>query len=154
MKKRMYMIPLLIGFLIGFIVGDITTNANIETSSDMVSIEDVSIPVETSSPEVVSLGLCKLTAYCNESYPHVCNNGDSSVTATGTIPTVGRTVAVDPSVIPYGSEVIIYGKTYIAEDCGGAVRGNKVDILFDTHEEALKFGVRYAEVSYIVKEND
>ena len=100
-------------------------------------------------PNTVSLGVCKLTAYCKENYPHICNNGDSNVTATGTVPTVGRTIAVDPSVIPYGSEVIINGHTYIAEDCGGAIKGNKVDILFETHQEALQFGVQYAEVFVI-----
>lgn len=94
--------------------------------------------------------MCTLTAYCKENYPHICNNGDSTYTATGTTPTVGRTVAVDPSIIPYGSEVIINGHSYIAEDCGGAVNGNRIDILFETHEEALRFGVQYAEV-YVVK---
>ena len=96
--------------------------------------------------EITSLGIFKLTAYCCENYPHICNDGDSSTTATGTTPTPGRTIAVDPNVIPYGSEVIINGHSYIAEDCGGAVKGNRIDIVFSTHEEALQFGVRYAEM--------
>lgn len=104
--------------------------------------------------EIISLGECKISAYCKENYPHICNNGDSSQTATGTVPVAGRTVAVDPSVIPYGSEVIIDSHTYIAEDCGGAIKGNRIDILFDTHQEALAFGIQYAEVSYIPKESD
>ena len=111
----------------------------------------VSIDTTIKKPRVVSLGVCKTTAYCSENYPHICNNGNSSRTATGTVPTPGRTVAVDPKVIPYGSEVIINGHTYIAEDCGGAIRGNRVDILFATHREALQYGVRYVEVSYIPK---
>ena len=101
-------------------------------------------------PETVSLGVCKLTAYCKENYPHICNNGNSSSTATGTVPTVGRTVAVDPSVIPYGSEVIINGHTYIAEDCGGAIKDNRIDILLETHQDALEFGVQYAEVYVVI----
>lgn len=111
---------------------------------------------ERTTAEVdVKLGVCKVTAYCKENYPHICNNGDSSTTATGTVPTAGRTVAVDPSVIPYGSEVIISGhsNTYIAEDCGGAIKGNRVDICFDTHQEALNFGIQYLEVSYVIKED-
>jgi 3D (Asp-Asp-Asp) domain-containing protein len=102
--------------------------------------------------ETISLGECKLTAYCKENYPHICNNGDSSRTATGTVPVAGRTVAVDPEIIPYGSEVIINGHTYIAEDTGSAIKGLKVDILFETHLEALAFGIQYANVSYIPKE--
>lgn len=116
-----------------------------------VQAEDTS--VEQIEPEVTDVTettviVCKLTAYCSENYPHICNNGDSSTTSTGVIPIVGRTCAVDPSVIPYGSEVTINGHTYIAEDCGGAVKGNRVDILFATHQEALAFGVQYAEVEY------
>ena len=104
---------------------------------------------EEPAREPISLGIGKITAYCTENYPHICNDGESYKTATGTIPTVGITCAVDPSVIPYGSEVIVNGKSYIAEDCGGAIKGNGIDILFATHEEAMNFGVQYMEVAYI-----
>lgn len=77
------------------------------------------------------------TAYCP--CKQCCGKTDG-ITATGTIATAGRTIAVDPDVIPYGTEIIINGNTYVAEDCGGAVKGNDVDIFFDTHEEALNFG--------------
>ena len=92
---------------------------------------------------------CKLTAYCIEDYPHICNNGNASSTATGTKPTPGRTVAVDPKIIPYFSNVIINGNTYIAEDTGGHIKGNRVDIVFSTHQEALEFGVQYADVHWV-----
>ena len=115
-------------------------------------VEDVVFAQQTPVSELASIGVCKLSAYCRENYPHICNNGDSSSTATGTIPTAGRTIAVDPKVIPYGSKVIINGQTYIAEDCGGGIKGNRVDILFNTHKEALNFGIQYAEV-YVVKED-
>lgn len=84
------------------------------------------------------------TAYCACTY---CTDGDG-ITATGTQATAGRTIAVDPSIIPYGTEVIINGNTYIAEDCGAAIKGNKVDIYFDTHAEALQFG-RQTLTAYI-----
>lgn len=78
-----------------------------------------------------------LTAYC----PCVkCCDKNDGITATGTKATAGRTLAVDPSVIPYGTEIIINGNTYVAEDCGGAIKGNKIDVFFDTHAEALQFG--------------
>lgn len=97
-------------------------------------------------PELTELGIFKLKAYCGENRPHICNDGDSTETATGTTPKAGRTVAVDPSVIPYGTELYINGNYYIAEDCGGSIKGNVIDIYFDTHEEALNFGVKYAKV--------
>lgn len=98
------------------------------------------------TPELISLGEFKITYYCKENYPHICNDGDATTTATGTTPTAGRTIAVDPDVIPYGTEVVINNHTYIAEDCGGAINGNRIDIVVDTHEEALQLGVDYCEV--------
>ena len=124
------------------IIEEITTK---ETSPIVEEVKN-----EEVESNIISLGVCKLTAYCKENYPHICNNGDGNATATGAIPTVGRTVAVDPSVIPYGCEVIINGHTYVAEDCGGAIKGNKIDILFATHQEALDFGVQYAEVFMVI----
>lgn len=142
---------LLIGFVIGIVVGQLTVE--VDAMQKPITVEEPAIIIpETTTiiPEttVVSVGVCKLTGYCKENYPHICNDGDSTKTSTGTTPTVGRTVAVDPKVIPYGSKVTINGHTYIAEDCGGAIKGNKVDILFATHQEALEFGVQYAEVEY------
>lgn len=158
MKKFSYIIRIflvIIGFVVGFIFGSATTTASVEpvtkvvTVQEVVPVDEVSVPTTEDAPETISLDRCKLTAYCKENYPHICNDGDSTKTSTGATPTVGRTVAVDPTVIPYGSEVIINGHSYIAEDCGGAVKGNRIDILFATHQEALNFGIQYAEVKYI-----
>lgn len=71
-------------------------------------------------------------------------------TASGTRTTAGRTIAVDPKVIPLGSKVIINGKTYTAEDTGGAIKGKKVDIFVSSEREARKFGVRKLKV-YIIR---
>ena len=103
-------------------------------------------------PEIKSLGVFTATAYCCENYPHICNDGDSTYTATGTTPTEGRTIAVDPRVIPYGTEVLINGQTYIAEDTGGAIKGNRIDICFTKHADALEFGKRQVEV-FIINES-
>lgn len=97
----------------------------------------------TEQPKLKSLGTFKLTAYCACS--RCCGKCDG-ITATGTKATAGRTIAVDPTKIPYGTKVVIYGHTYISEDCGGAIKQNKIDIFFNSHTEALKFGVQYAEV--------
>ena len=79
------------------------------------------------------------TAYCP---CDKCSDGYGRATATGKTATAGRTIAVDPKIIPYGSKVTINGNTYIAEDCGGGIKGAKVDIFFDTHAETLKWGKR------------
>ncbi len=65
-----------------------------------------------------------------------------NLTATGTEPKAGRTIAVDPHVIPLGSHVFIDGHEYVAEDTGGAIKGNIIDIFVDSEEEAIEKGRR------------
>lgn len=95
-------------------------------------------------PELVSLGVWKITYYCCEPYEHVCGDGDG-LTATG-IPVAPGIVAVDPEVIPYGTTVVIDGVEYLAADCGGGIKGDRIDIAVPTHQEALELGVQYKEV--------
>lgn len=104
-----------------------------------VKIEMVEVKVE----EWVSLGEFTITAYCP--CEKCCGKCDG-ITKTGTIATQGRTIAVDPNVIEYGTTVMIDGNEYVAEDCGGAIKGNHIDVYFDSHDEALEFGIQKAEV--------
>lgn len=68
------------------------------------------------------------------------------ITATGTKAKRG-TVAVDPSVIPFGTKMFIPGYGYgIAEDTGGAVKDNRIDLFFDSVEEAMAWGRRTVTV--------
>lgn len=90
-----------------------------------------------------SIGEYTITHYCP---CEKCCGKTDAITATGTIATADRTIAVDPSVIPYGTEVIIDGKTYVAEDCGGAIKGNRIDIFCDSHSEAISRGKITREV--------
>ena len=60
-------------------------------------------------------------------------------------------VAVDPRVIPLGTRLYIPGYGYaIADDTGGAIKGNKIDLAYESRSEALKFGRRMIEV-YIIE---
>lgn len=70
-------------------------------------------------------------------------------TASGTVPKQGRTVAVDPGVIPLGTELWIDGDgPYIAEDTGSGIDGNTLDVFFDSHEQALNWGKREVQVAW------
>lgn len=117
---------------------------------DALTLEPTTEPTEA----LILLGEFKLTAYC--SCEKCCgksvNDPYYGITASGTIATAGRTVAVDPTVIPIGSEVVINDHTYIAEDVGGAIKENRIDVYFNSHEEALEFGVQYADV-YLTTNN-
>lgn len=70
-----------------------------------------------------------------------------SLTSTGVIAQEGKTIAVDPSIIPYGSTVLIDGKEYLAQDCGGAIKGNKIDIFSEYPKQE-----RYQVEIYIKRE--
>ena len=88
---------------------------------------------------------CKATAYTTQLQSW-------KKTATGTTARVGA-IAVDPRVIPYGTRMFIVSAdgsiTYgvaTAEDCGGNIKGNRIDLFFDTYDECISFGVRTCDV--------
>lgn len=96
-------------------------------------------------------GTFRITAYC--SCAKCCGKWASlnggGYTASGTKVKEGRTIAVYKDQIPFGTEVKIEGLgTYIAEDTGSAIKENCIDVYFDSHEEALNFGVKYLNVEY------
>lgn len=87
-----------------------------------------------------------ITAYC----PCIsCCGKTDGITATGTKATEGRTIAVDPTKIPYGTEVLIDGCVYVAEDCGGLIKGNKIDLFFNNHQSALEWGRQTKQVTIL-----
>ena len=92
-----------------------------------------------------SAGVYKITGYCSCSR---CCGKTSGRTASGTVATAGRTVAAS-AALPFGTQVNINGHTYTVEDRGGAIKGNKIDIYFSTHAEALAWGVRYLPVEIV-----
>ena len=97
----------------------------------------------------VYLGEYTLTAYC--ACAKCCGKWANGYTATGTLATEGRTIAVDPGVVPYGSKVLLIWPDgtqheYIAEDCGSGINGNRIDVFIADHEAARVFGVQHAAV--------
>lgn len=126
-------------------------------SQEAAGAEDEDERIEAA---LISLGEFKVTHYCPcekccgywATIRPLDENGDPIVyTASGTIAAQGRTIAVDPSIIPYGTEVLIRYEdgtehTYIAEDCGGSIKENRIDVYMDSHKAALNSGVKQVEV--------
>lgn len=112
-------------------------------------VDSVDITMIGSDPVLFSItAYCSCQICCGSYSPEV--RGGVAHTATGTVPEEGRTIAVDPSVIPYGTQVYIEGMgNYIAEDCGGSVDGNHIDVYFETHDAARAFGSRRLYVSIV-----
>lgn len=98
-------------------------------------------PVSTAGMR--SLGMFRTTGYCP---CYQCSEGWGRRTSTGATARSGHTIAVDPRVIPYGSKVMIGGVVYTAEDRGGGVKGNHIDIFFDSHSQTRQHGSRSEEV--------
>lgn len=94
---------------------------------------------EKVSEENVKKLTVKATAYAGD-----------TITSTGTVPKWG-TIAVDPTVIPYGTKIYIpeFDKVFIAEDCGGAIKGNRIDIFMDTEEHCNEWGIRDIEIQIL-----
>ncbi len=76
------------------------------------------------------------------------------ITASGTKVKEGRTIAVDPKVIPMGWWVYIEGVGFRrAEDKGGAIKGNKIDVYFDSNSTVKKFGRKKGHTVYVLGPN-
>ena len=109
-----------------------------ETTKEVEQVKETS-----ESSEVSNLGthmVVESTSYCQ-----------GSVTATGTQARWG-VIAVDPNVIPFGTKVYIpqFDKVFIAEDTGGAIKGNKIDIFMENSDDAINWGRRNIDI-YILK---
>ena len=116
------------------------------TASKGESVDGVKVgtPVAVSSDaSLVPLGTFKITHYCPCSI--CCGPWANGITSTGVTATTNRTIAVDPTQIPYGSKVVINGQVYVAEDCGGAIKHNCIDIYVATHQEGEDKGVYYTD---------
>lgn len=90
------------------------------------------------------IGYFTISHYCT---CKKCNSGFTG-TALGTPLTPYYSIAVDPRVIPLGSKVVIDGHVYLACDTGGAIKGNRIDMCVQTHNEAYAKGMRYTVPVY------
>lgn len=115
-----------------------------EISSDFKNL----VEIKTKEPELKSLGSFTVTAYC--CCKDCCGKEPThpayGITKSGKKATEGRTIAVDPTVIPLGSTVYLNGTSYIAEDTGSAIKGKKIDLFINDHQRAKVFGVQEMEV--------
>lgn len=126
-------------------VAAVESNVNINPSYEEFKDTDIEKEVVKSEVNLVSLGEFKITVYdacenCSGEWSTMlarpCSDGHSAIP--------NHTVAVDPSVIPYGTVLLIDRITYVAEDCGGAVKGNVIDVYVEDCRNS--FGSKYSEV--------
>lgn len=109
-----------------------------EDTSENAGSSDTSSD-SSNSGQGTYLGNFTLTAYCNCAQ---CCGTAGNATASGAMPTSGHTVAM--AGVPLGTQLLINGTVYTVEDLGTPY--GHVDIYFDSHAEALSFGLQYADV--------
>ena len=129
-----------------FILSALSAVLAVSTRAEAVEPEPV---IVEAVPEKEYLGVFSCTAYCPCS--QCCGAWADGIVYTGGQATEGQTIAVDPDVIPLGSVVEIAGQRYVAEDVGGAIKQNRIDVFFAQHTTALDFGVQQHAV-YLVRE--
>ena len=133
--------PAAVGVAVGEVVSRISAIGAV-TAHQAVRPAGHVIPADL--PEA-PLGRFKLTAYSGPQTGQAL-----PITATGTAARAGRTVAVDPRIIPLGSKIYIEGLgERIAEDVGGGVKGHHIDVYLGTLPQARVFGVQRGTVSVL-----
>jgi 3D (Asp-Asp-Asp) domain-containing protein len=75
-------------------------------------------------------------------------------TASGEETQAGRTIAADPDVLPLGTRILVtgagkYSGRYVVTDTGELVKGRRLDIFMNSHQEAKRFGVRSVTVQIL-----
>ena len=100
------------------------SNMNVEAKSKkkskykVIGYEYKTVKARVKVKKKKYLGKFYITHYCP--CEQCCGVGGGKITASGTVPTAGRTVGVNPNLIPYGTKLKIGGKDgYVAEDTGG-----------------------------------
>jgi 3D (Asp-Asp-Asp) domain-containing protein len=121
-------------------------------------VDESTLPAAKAAPAVASIPTTRtirmeVTAYC----PCVkcCGPKAQGITASGKLITHngGKFVAADTSLLPFGTKLVIPGyadnQAVEVADRGGAIKGNKLDLFFPTHEAALTWGRQMVEVTVI-----
>lgn len=119
---------------------DTSNKSDSDNSSNESSAGESAGDSSSDSSTGTYLGKFKLTAYCACS--RCCGKWANGVTASGTTATPGRTVAM--AGVPFGTKLLINGNVYVVEDRGTSY--GHVDVFFNSHSAALKFGLQYADV--------
>lgn len=120
-----------------------TTSVTSRSNTIKKSQETVQVNATPSSGKWI---WANVSAYCPCAK---CCGKTNGITASGTKATAKRTIAA-PKSYAFGTKIEIAGMgIYTVEDRGGAITGNKIDIYFNTHQEALQFGRRNLQIKVV-----
>lgn len=124
------------------LAGKSNHTSNIKREQDKLGQKGEAHPLIVAARSLISTK--KVVHMTATAYTHTGNP-----TYTGVYPRIG-TIAVDPKVIPLGSRMWVEGYGYgIAQDTGGSIKGNKIDVFMDTKQECLNWGRKKVKVFLI-----
>jgi 3D (Asp-Asp-Asp) domain-containing protein len=129
-----------------------TSSTDMVEVAEPISVTETTTVVETTTetttePQTETM-LVDATAYC--SCVKCCGKSDG-ITASGVKAVEGITIAADIRKLPMGTKVYIEGLgERIVQDTGSAIKGNRIDIFFDSHEQALKWGRQQIEIEVLL----
>lgn len=135
-KKWNIFISILLISVLSIVSLDVKKRVELKPQTQTIVIEESVIPNEYLGEFVATY------------YTHTGNR-----CSTGVYPKAGRTIAVDPKKIPYGTYLYVDGHgVYIAEDCGGDIKGHRLDIFVNSHKEAIQLGRKTVKVWKLTKQ--
>lgn len=148
-------------------IPEISVEVEAPEEPEIPAEEDVAIPEPDEDQKIEAALKEKGTRLDDVTITHYCickkccgkdpDHPAYGITASGAKAQPNVTVAVDPKVIPLGSDVLVdYGDgeihSYIAQDTGGAVDGYHLDLCVSDHQTAINLGVKNATVWFIAPE--
>ena len=146
MKRSVLIAALLVAILVSLGIPSATEDSG--QTLETVVVPPVVVLPSDGPQETQETRTCvfTVTAYCP--CEKCCGEYANGYTATGEKAIQGVTIAADPDVLPMGTEIELDGHTYTVQDTGGAIAGNRLDLYFDSHEDALQWGVREKTVRW------
>jgi 3D (Asp-Asp-Asp) domain-containing protein len=137
---------------VGQTAAAVTPIAPDELLHDAVTASATLPPSTDSVAHRVRVIRMEVTAYCP--CPKCCGENAQGITASGHDVSYNNShfVAADTDVLPFGTKLMIpgySGNTVEVIDRGGAIKGNRLDVFFPTHEEALQWGRQIIDVQVI-----
>lgn len=125
---------------------EVNENLELDLAEAMANVANL----KSEEYEIIYMGEFKITYYCDELGSHIC--GGNGITASGEQTVVGITAAADWSILPQGSKVYIESVGFREiQDVGGGVQGNHIDVLVETHQDAIDLGTHDEGVWLLVK---
>lgn len=127
---------------------EVNENLELDLADAMATVSNL----KSEEYEIIYMGEFKITYYCDARHEHIC--GGNGITASGEQTVVGITAAADWAILPQGSKVYIESVGFREiQDVGGGVNDNHIDVLVETHQDAIDLGTHNEGVWLLIKKD-